>query len=177
LLYTAGPSTKEVGHYPAAGAIGSIKIEVRPGQTSPRVFDYTAELTRGCESCFKATSIVSKLLALAGELYGQWLTEPHFPPTLAWRMRYDRPRAIVFPRIAFFIPRVDAIESIVGTVLLNVEGRDHFSSFNSGQIHSARPVALSLSHIAIECRRSKLSHLTKSGGLGFVFGMGFPRAL
>lgn len=45
---------------------------------------------------------------------------------------------------------------------------------NSGQIQPAKNAALSLSQIAIDARLSKLRHLTKTGGLCFVFGMLFP---
>src|SRR5688572_25583664 len=56
-------------------------------------------------------------------LTGAPMPEP--PPSLTRRMRHDRPRPCVLPRIALDVPRVNVRQAVVATVRLHVEGSDH----------------------------------------------------
>jgi hypothetical protein len=84
----------------------------------------TAEAPYGLESSRETPSILAAPVAV------QVLNESgETAPSLTGRVGDDGPRAGVQPRIAFFVPRVNVGEAVVGAVFLDVQGGDHGQGF------------------------------------------------
>ena len=86
------------------------------------MLEHAAEMTDDLESGLEATAIVADPVAVA-VLHLNPGREP--TPPRARRMRDHRPRPLIEPRVPGLVPRVDALEPVVGAAGLDEQSRDH----------------------------------------------------
>ena len=127
LIDAARPATLEIGGNPPASTGRLVEAEVRPGVRTFRVFKDAAPAPHRGQRGGKASAIVALHLADTGQLDMERLTGPELPPPLARRMRDNRVRPGIEPRVAVLVPRVESRTTEVATAFGDVEGAKHFS--------------------------------------------------
>jgi hypothetical protein len=89
------------------------------------MLDDSAVLADAVEAVRKASAVVALDLTDAGSLDVERLAGPQLAPALAGGVRHDRPRPVIQPGIAGFIPRIDVVQAIITAASLDKERRDH----------------------------------------------------
>lgn len=121
LLHATRPAAFPVGDYPSPFARRRVQAKVPPSVAVGGMLQYAAPAPNGCQSGRKAALIITKLTT---DFDGR-TAEPISPPTLARRMRHDRPRASVQPSVARLVPSVHAGQVPIAAAPLYVERGDH----------------------------------------------------
>lgn len=124
LLNPAGPASVPIGHDPSAFSRRLVKVEQIPSARPLRVLEHAAESSDCSQGRCETPAIVAKLLAHPGPGNDQRRTHPHISPPLAGRMRDDRVRSAVMAGVARFVPWIDPIQAVIGTVGFDVESSD-----------------------------------------------------
>lgn len=136
LLDVAGPAATHTA-LPSTRPRRARQAERGPRIAVCRVLQHPPPRPHGPESRLEAPAIVASLVPPPR------FDEPsETAPSRAWGMSHDRVRPVVAACITLLVPRIDAIETVVRTALLDVECGDH------------RPAASSASQRAIASSRS-----------------------
>jgi len=114
----------EVGRHPASRAGRFCQAEVSPGMGSFRVLEYAAERAHRLQRRGEAAVVVALLSTHASTR----TAVPIAPPALARRVRHDRVRPRVIPRVALPVPGVDVGAPEVVAAALDEQGGDQNSS-------------------------------------------------
>lgn len=110
----------ETFSYPSAVTGRSWQAERFPGPRIRRVLDDTTKVADLAESRFEASVVVAE--DAAGRVSRRATGVPLLGPPLARRMRHDRMRASVQPRVALLVSRINVGEAVVHPAFLDVEG-------------------------------------------------------
>lgn len=94
----------------------------RPGIS--RVLEHSAPCMDRMQSHAETALVVAELASLWIS-YGA-ASVPLVAPPLTWRMRHDRPRPRILPCVSSFVPAIDALETGVTALRVDIESCDHF---------------------------------------------------
>src|SRR6185312_9123359 len=120
----------------------SLQGERRPGERSSRVLKYAAPAPHGLKGSRETTTVVAGTVlrfAVAPKVHAG-----HVHPELTRRMRHNRPRSRVQPRVPLFVPRVDVGQAEIASAGLDVESGDLHCERHSLQNTASKRLSASL---------------------------------